>query len=112
MSGACPELASSPDDRDLNAGEVHRGVDPAVPGADRTAVQTYDPRLVWVTIGLAPFRTEALRVKARVMRRAMAYAMEGLLEALGRFPRPRWGGRRLRRARRRRIAANRARRAL
>lgn len=65
MSGACPELASSPDDRDLNAGEVHRGVDPAVPGADRTAVQTYDPRLVWV------------------MRLAMAYAMEGLLEALG-----------------------------
>lgn len=58
MSGACPELASSPDDRDPSAGEVHRGVDPAVPGADRTAVH---------------------------MRLAMAYAMEGLLKALGRF---------------------------
>lgn len=50
------------------------------------------------------------RAAHEAMKLAMEISMKRLLDALDLFPRPRWGGRRLRRARRRRIAANRARR--
>lgn len=63
-----------------------------------------------VDVDLMQLRVQEARAAHEAMKLAMEISMKRLLDALDLFPRPRWGGRRLRRARRRRIAANRARR--
>lgn len=63
-----------------------------------------------VDVDLMLLRVQEAWAAHEAMKLAMEISMRRLLDALVRFPRPRWGGRRLRRARRRRIAANRARR--
>lgn len=63
-----------------------------------------------VDVDLMQLRVQEARAAHEAMKLAMEISMKRLLDALALFPRPRWGGRRLRRARRRRIAANRARR--
>ena len=100
--------------------EEHVGVDFAA-GADRTVVHTYDPSEV--SFNIVGVRCPST---SELLLRAMDAAMTGLKKALTAFFEPllgsvpvrvdfgvhghRWGRRRLRRERRRRIAENRERR--
>lgn len=112
--------------RELNACEVEIGVDPAMPGTDCTAislarglrsfqsvVHEYDPSQVTLRIGDVTLGDELAGAVARAM--GVVVPPVQFVTCRVRFVPTmrghRWGRRRLRRARRRRIASNRARRA-